>query len=48
MSKDSTFYYHKVTIKLKQNRNYAITNTPEQITRTFLSGGCRSATQQFS
>ena len=29
-----SFYYHKVIIKLQQNRSYAITNTPEQITRT--------------
>ena len=29
MSKDSTCYYHKVIIKLQQNRSYAITNTPE-------------------
>ena len=36
MSKDSTFffYYHKVMIKLQQNRNYAIINTPQYMTRT--------------
>ena len=32
-------------MKLRQNRSYAITNTPEQITRTFISGGCQSTMQ---